>query len=143
MATKNSSKTADSLKQICFDYIINPCSSKDLAYWSEYSLFCLLFKIYEQIATNTCYYCTCEPFLCEKYFHNPDHKRLPNYYNWKTDGNCGGLNGHWQHCILYNCDACAFRDNLSEICEKLTQKSNDIDNIYYTLNKLIILLHSC
>ena len=54
-------------------------------------------------------------FLCEKYSHIPDHKRAPNCYNCKIGGDCSGLNGHWQHCILYNCDACAFRDNLAEI----------------------------
>ena len=142
MATKNSSITADSLKQVCFDYISRLCSSKNLAYRSEYSSFCLLFKIYERIESNTYYSCTCEPFLGEKYCHNPDHHRLPSCYNCKIDRDCTGLNGHCEYCTLYSCDACALRDNLSEICGKLTKKPTDFDNIYFTLNKFYILLHS-
>ena len=102
---------------------------------------CLPFKIYERIEINTHYYCTCEPFLCEKYCNDPDHQILLNCYNFKIDADCAGLDGHWQHCILYNCDACSFRDNLSEIVRKLTKRKNNINNIYYTLNKFFILLH--
>ena len=40
---------------------------------------------------NTYYYCTCKLFLCEKYRNNPDHQRLPNWYNCKIDGDCTGL----------------------------------------------------
>ena len=65
------------------------------------------------------YYYTCEPFLCEKYCFNPDHEKAPNCSNCKISGDCTGLNEHWQHCILYNCDASAFRDNLGEICSEL------------------------
>ena len=61
-------------------------------------------------------------FLWEKYSHIPDHERAPNCYNWKSGGDCSGLNGHWQHCILYNCDACAFRDNLADIYSELAKK---------------------
>ena len=35
MATENSLKTVDSLKQICFNCITRPCSSEDLTFWSE------------------------------------------------------------------------------------------------------------
>ena len=63
-------------------------------------------------------------FLCEKYSLIPDQERAPNCYNCKIGGDCSGLNGHWQHCILYNCDACAFRDNLGEICSELLAKDN-------------------
>lgn len=56
---------------------------------------------------------------------------------------CTGLPEHWQHCILYNCDTCAFRHNLEEICGRLTEKKRhyNIDNIYYTLNKFFVLHH--
>ena len=103
------------IKRYMFSYITKPCSGQDEPYWSKCSLFCLPFKIYERIETNIYYYCTCKPFLCEKYYNDPDHQRLPNCYNCKIDGDCAGLGGHWQHCILYNCETYSFRDNLSEI----------------------------
>ena len=40
---------------------------EDLTFWSECSLFCLPFKIYDHVETNTFYYCTCEPFYVKKY----------------------------------------------------------------------------
>ena len=46
-----------------------------------------------------------------------------------------------QHCILYNCDACAFRDNLAEICSELAKRKYNIHIIYYTLNKFFTLLY--
>ena len=103
--------------------------------WSECFLFCLPLKIYDCVETNAYYYCTCEPFLCEKYSHNPDHERVPNCYNCKISGDCSGLNRYWQHCILYNCDECAFRDNLAEICTELGKGKDNIHIISYTLNK--------
>ena len=87
------------------------------------------------------YYYTCEPFLCEKYCYNPDHEKPPNSSNCKISGDCTGLNEHWQHCILYNCDACAFRDNLAEICSELAKRKYNIHIIYYTLNKFFTLLY--
>ena len=78
---------------------------------------------------------------CEKYCHNLDHERVPNCYNCKIDGDCSGLNRHWQHCILYNCDACAIRDNLVEIFSELTRGKDNIHIIYYTLNKFFALLY--
>ena len=107
--------TVDSLKEICFNYITKPCSSENLAFWSECSLFCLPFKFYDCVETNTYYCCTCEPFLCEKYCYNPDHEWVPNCFNCKINGYCSGLDGYWQHCTSYDCDACTFRDNLAEI----------------------------
>ena len=55
--------------------------------------------------------------------HETDHQRLPNCCNCKIEGDCTGLDGHWQHCLLYNCEAHSFRDNLSEIIGKLTKKT--------------------
>ena len=94
--------------------------------------------VQRQIPIN---YCTCEPFLCKKYCYDPNHQRLRNCYNCKIDGNFTGLPGHWQHRILYNCDTCAFRHNLVEICGQFTEKKDNIDNISYTLNKFFVLLH--
>ena len=94
--------------------------------------------VQRQIPIN---YCTCETFLCKKYCYDPNHQRLRNCYNCKIDGNFTGLPGHWQHRILYNCDTCAFRHNLVEICGQFTEKKDNIDNISYTLNKFFVLLH--
>lgn len=77
--------------------------------------------------------------MCVKYCHNPEHQRLPSCYNCAIDGDSSKLDGHWPHCILYNCDACNFRDNLAEICEKLRENPENINNIYYTINKLFTL----
>ena len=140
MTTKNPSTNVDSLKRICFDYITRPCSSENLTFCSECSLFCLPFKIYDRVETNTHYYCTFESFLCEKYCHNLDHERVPNCNNYKINEDCSGLDGYWRHCILYNCDACAFRDNLSEICGELTKGKDNTCVIYYTLNNFFTLL---
>ena len=48
-------------------------------------------ELKKMMKLNTYYYCTCKPFLCEKYCNNPDHQRLPNWYNCKIDGDCTGL----------------------------------------------------
>ena len=77
--------------------------------------------------------------MCVKYCHNPEHQRLLSCYNCAIDGDSSKLDGHWQHCILYNCDACNFRDNLAEICEKLRENPENINNIYYAINKLFTL----
>ena len=95
MMTKNPSTNVDSLKRICLDYITRPCSSENLAFCSECSLFCLPFKIYDRVETNTHYYCTFESFLCEKYCHNLDHERVPNCNNYKINEDCSGLDGYW------------------------------------------------
>ena len=46
------------------------------------------------------------------------------------------------HCIVYHCDACAFEDNLKEICQKLIKNENENNAIglYYTLNQFFTLL---
>ena len=53
---------------------------------------------------------------------------------------CWKLDGHWQHCISYGCDACTCRDNLAEICGQLMQDKDNIYSIYYTLSKFFTLL---
>ena len=65
---------------------------------------------------------------------------MPNCYNCKIV-DFSGLNGHWQHCILYNCSACAFRDNLAEISSELAKGKDNIHIIYYTLNNFFTLLY--
>ena len=52
--------------------------------------------------------------------------------NCNIDEDRSKLDGHWQHCISYDCDACAFKDNLAEICGQLMQDKDNIYNIYYT-----------
>ena len=49
MTTPNSLKTADSLKQICLNYITRLYSSENLTFWSKCSLFCLPFKIHDHV----------------------------------------------------------------------------------------------
>ena len=65
----------------------------------------------------------------QKNCYNLDQQRLPI------------LDGQREHSILYSCNACAFRENLEEICDKLNTKPEDIDNIFCTLNKFFTLLH--
>ena len=128
------------LKELCFDYITRPCRSNDGILWIDCPLFCLPFKIYDKVETNTYWYCTCKPFICQKYCHNIDHQRVAKCYNCNINGDCSKLDGHWQHCIRYDCDAWAIRDNLAEICGQLMQDKDNIYNICYTLNKLFTLL---
>ena len=61
-------------------------------------------------------------------------------YTCNTDVDCWKLDGHWQHCISYGCDACTCRDNLAEICGQLMQDKDNIYSIYYTLSKFFTLL---
>ena len=60
-------------------------------------------------------------------------------YNCNINGDCSKLDGHWQRCIRYDCDACAIRDNLAEIFGQLMEDNDNIDNVYYTLKKLFTL----
>ena len=60
-------------------------------------------------------------------------------YNCNINGDCSKLDGQWQHCIRYDCDACAIRDNLAEIFGQLMEDNDNIDNVYYTLKKLFTL----
>ena len=43
-----------------------------------------------------------EPFLCQKYCHNIDHRQVGKCYNCNIDGDCLKLDGHWQNCISYD-----------------------------------------
>ena len=135
---------ADSLKEKNFlNYIKNPCSKEENYSLPECSLYCLLFKIYKQNKTGNFFFCTCEPFLCKEKCANPDHQRIPYCYNCKTNEEYNSIKGYHQHCITFDCDACAFDDNLEEICEKLIKSRHNILQIYYTLNKFFTLLHCC
>ena len=125
------------LKELCFDYITRPIRSDNGILWFDCPLFCLPFKIYDKVEANAHWYCTCKPFLCQKYHHNIDHLRVAKCYNSNIDGGCSKLDGH---CISHDCDACAFRDNLADICGQLMQDKDNIYNIYYKLNKFFTLL---
>ena len=48
----------------------------------------------------------------------------------------------WDHCITFDCDGCTFRDNISQISGELLQNPDDIHQIYYSINKLFVLLHA-
>ena len=101
--------------------------------WNEASLFCLAFKIKEKFFTHCFYWftCSCEPFNCKRYCCNVDHEKIPYH-----------VNKEWDYCIIFDCDGCAFRDNISKISGELLQNRDDIGQIYYSINKLFVLLHS-
>ena len=130
----------DSLKEIYLNYIKKPCSKEENYSWVECSLFCLPFKICQQNKTATFYLCTCEPFLCKEKCANPDHQRIPYCYNCKINEECNNIKGYHLHCTTYDCKACAFDDNLEEICEKLIKGGDDIVQISYTLNKFLLFI---
>ena len=123
-----------SLQKICLDYVSRPCKEEEYASWIECPLFCLPFKIYEHVEANTFYYCICELFICKKKCVDHDHERVYFCYNCKIE--------ECNHCIVYHCDACAFEDNLKEICWKLIKNENENNAIglYYTLNQFFTLL---
>ena len=123
---------ADSLKENFLNYIKNPCSKEENYSLPECSLYCLPFKIYKQNKAGNFFFCTCEPFLCKEKCANPDHQRIPYCYNCKTNEEYNSIKGYHQHCITYDCDACAFDDNLEEICEKLIKA----DTIFYRYTTL-------
>ena len=131
----------DWLRNVCFNYIKKSCSKEEIRSWQECSLFCWPFKIYEHSKTKTFYFCTCEPFLCKEKCWDPEHKRLLYCYSCKMDRECYGLKGHHQHCIVYNCDACAFEDNSEDICIKLIKIDDNALETYYALTKFFTLLH--
>ena len=131
----------DSLKEICFNYINKVCSKERIKSWQECSLFCLPFKIYEQIKVSTFYFCICEPFLCKEKCSNPEHEILLYCCNCKINGECTSIKGHNQHCIVYDWNTYVFEDNLEEICTKLTKSKNNTLELYHTLNGFFTLLH--
>ena len=56
---------------------------------------------------------------------SPEHKRIPDWFNCGINGDCTNTKGHNQHCMVFNCDMCAFEDNLEEIfTELLRNKKN-------------------
>ena len=120
---------AKTLLKICYDYITRPSNDEGKSKWINCSLFCLPFKIYKRILLNTYFYCTCKPFIYKRKCYNLDHEKLP-ILDWRSE-----------HCILYSFDACAFRENLEEIFDKLKSKPEGIDDIFYTSNKFFMLLH--
>ena len=66
--------------------------------------------------------------------------RIPYCCNCKINEECNNIKGYHLHCITYDCDACAFDDNLEEICEKLIKGGNDIVQISYTLNNFLLFI---
>lgn len=68
---------------------------------------------------------------------DPKHQRIPYCFNCGINGDCTNIKGHNQHCIAFDCDACALEDNLDKICTELSKNIG----LYYTLNKFFILLH--
>ena len=75
--------------------------------------------------------CTCEPFKCERFCFNADHEKMP----YK-------VGEEWDHCITFDCDGCAFRNNISQISGELLQNPDHIRQIYYSINKLFVLLYA-
>ena len=135
--------SAESLKEICFDYIKKSFSKEEIYNWIECSLFCLPFRNYDQMKTNKFYLCTCEPFLWKEKCPDRDRERTLYCYKCEINENCSELKGHSQHCIIYNCDACAFEDNVKQICRELNENEDEISKTYYTLNKFFMLPFCC
>ena len=75
--------------------------------------------------------CTSESFKCERFCCNVDHEKIP----YK-------VGEEWDHCITFDCDRCAFRNNISQISGELFQNPDDIHQMYYSINKLFVLLHA-
>ena len=101
--------------------------------WHETSSFCLAFKIKAKLFTDCFYWsmCTCKPFKCEKFCIDIDHQKVP----YK-------IGEEWDHYVTFDCDGCAFRDNISQIAFNLLKNPDDINQIYYNINKLFALLHA-
>ena len=75
--------------------------------------------------------CTCKPFKCESFCFNVDHEKI--LYK---------VGEEWDHCITFDCDGCTFRDNILQISGELLQNPDNIHQIYYSINKLFVLLHA-
>ena len=78
-------------------------------------------------------------FLCKEKCPDPDHKRILCCYRCEIKGNCSGLKGYNRHYIIYNCDTCAFEDNINQICRELNENEDEVLKTY-TLNKFFTLL---
>ena len=87
----------------------------------ETSLFCLAFKIKMRLFTDCFYWlmCTCKPFKCERFCFNVDHEKIP----YKAGE-------EWDHCITFDCNICAFTDDISQISDELLQNSDNMHQIY-------------
>ena len=101
--------------------------------WHETSLIFLAFKIKVKLFTDCFYWlmCTYKPFKCEMFCFNVDYEEI----SYK-------VGEEWDHCITFDCDGCTFRDNISQISGELLQNPDDIHQIYYSINKLFVLLHA-
>ena len=115
-----------SFKEIWLNYIKKPCSKEKNSSWQQRSLCCLPFKIYDWIQTRTNFFCSCEPFLCKEKCLDSEHLRIPYCFNCVISGNCTNIKGDIQHCKVFDCNACAFEDNLDEICTELSKNSRTI-----------------
>ena len=138
--TKKIKLEVDPLLKITFDYITKRCKMKLdeetnelLVKWNEASVFCLALKIKKKLFTDYIYWsmCSCEPFKCKRYCCKVNHEKIPYQVNKECD-----------YCITFDCDGCTFRDNISKISGELLQNPDDIGQIYYSINKLFVLLHS-
>ena len=139
--TKKIKLEVDPLLKITFDCITKHCKMKldeetnellDIK-WNEAFLFCLAFKIKEKLFTDCLYWsmCSCEPFKSKRYCCNVDHGKIPYQ-----------VNKEWDYCITFGCDGCVFRDNISKISGELSQNPGNIEQLYYSINKLFVLFHS-
>ena len=62
---------------------------------------------------------------------NVDHEKIP----YKAGE-------EWDHCITFDCNRCAFTDDISQISGELLQNSDNMHQIYYSINKLFVLWHA-
>ena len=115
-----------SLKEIWLNYVKKPCNKEKISSWQQRSLYCLPFKIYDWIQTRTNFFCSREPFLCKEKCLDSEHLRIPYCFNCVISGNCTNIKGDTQHCKVFDCNACAFEDNLDEICTELSKNSRTI-----------------
>ena len=76
--------------------------------------------------------CTCEPFKCKRFCINTEEHRKALYKIGEKE-DC---------CIKFDCNGCAFKDNISEISSNLLVNPNNIEKIYYNIAKLFSLLHA-
>ena len=65
-------------------------------------------------------------FLCKEKCPDPDPDRIFYCYKCEIKRNCNGLKGHNQHYIIYNCDTCAFEDNIKQICRELNENEDEV-----------------
>lgn len=78
--------------------------------------------------------------MCKEKCPDADYERIPYCCKCEIKGDCSGLKGHNQRCIIYNYDACPFEDNIKQICRELNENKDEVLKTYYTLNKVFTLL---